>query len=100
MAKRAIAAAALLAGAAAAHPQAPATHRLKATPATVACGWYDAAAPPVLRIRSGDIIDVDTILTNTPAGLQRAGMPDHRIQASLVDGRVGVPVKMPKEIFQ
>src|SRR4029434_9366183 len=38
---------------------------------------------PVLRIASGDILDVDTLLTNTPAGLQRAGVPDDQIQASL-----------------
>jgi acetamidase/formamidase len=63
--------------------QAPATHRLEATPSTVAYGWYDAAGQPVLRIKSGDIIDVDTLLTNTPAGLQRAGVPDDQIQASL-----------------
>ena len=62
---------------------APATHRLEATPATIAYGWYDAAATPVLRIASGDIIDVDTLLTNTPAGLTRAGVPDDQIQASL-----------------
>ena len=43
------------------------THRLEATPTTVAYGYYDAAAKPVLRIASGDIIDVDTLLTNTPA---------------------------------
>jgi len=63
--------------------QTPTTHRLEATPATVAYGWYDAAAQPVLRIKSGDIIDVDTLLTNTPAGLQRAGVSDDRIQPSL-----------------
>ena len=62
---------------------APATHRLEATPSTIAYGWYDAAAAPVLRIASGDIIDVDTLLTNTPAGLARAGVPDDQIQASL-----------------
>ena len=36
-----------------------------------------------LRIASGDIVDVDTLLTNTPPGLQRAGVPPERIQASL-----------------
>jgi acetamidase/formamidase len=66
-----------------AQAQTPATHRLEATPTTVAYGWYDAAAPPVLTIKSGDILDVDTLLTNTPTGLQRAGVPDDRIQASL-----------------
>ncbi len=63
--------------------QAPRTHRLEATPATVAYGYYWADAKPVLRIASGDIIDVDTLLTNTPAGLERAGVPPDKIQASL-----------------
>jgi len=64
-----------------AHP--PKTHRLEATPATVAYGYYWADAPPVLRIDSGDIIDVDTLLTNTPTGLAKAGVADDKIQASL-----------------
>ena len=64
-----------------AHP--PKTHRLEATPATVAYGYYWADAAPVLRIDSGDIIDVDTLLTNTPAGLAKAGVPEDKIQASL-----------------
>src|ERR1700675_1426318 len=66
---------------AAAH--APKLHRLEATPATVAYGYYWSEAPPVLRIDSGDIIDVDTLLTNTPAGLAKAGVPDEKIQPSL-----------------
>ncbi|HWJ57402.1 MAG TPA: acetamidase/formamidase family protein, partial [Vicinamibacterales bacterium] len=69
-----------LAGGAAAAPK---THRLEATPATVAYGYYWAEAAPVLRIASGDIIDVDTLLTNSPTGLARAGVPDAKIQASL-----------------
>ena len=64
-----------------AHP--PKTHRLEATPATVAYGYYWSDAAPVLRIDSGDIIDVDTLLTNTPAGLAKSGVPDDKIQASL-----------------
>jgi acetamidase/formamidase len=64
-----------------AHP--PKTHRLEATPATVAYGYYWSDARPVLRIDSGDIIDVDTLLTNAPAGLAKAGVPDDKIQASL-----------------
>jgi acetamidase/formamidase len=59
------------------------THRLEATPETVVYGYYWAEAKPVLRIASGDIIDVDTLLTNTPTGLARAGVPDDKIQASL-----------------
>jgi acetamidase/formamidase len=67
----------------AAHAHPAKTHRLEATPATVAYGYYWADAPPVLHIESGDIIDVDTLLTNTPAGLAKAGVPDEKIQASL-----------------
>jgi len=68
---------------AAAATQGPKTHRLLATPETIAYGWYDAAVKPVLRIASGDIIDVDTLLTNTPSGLRRAGVPEDQIQDSL-----------------
>jgi len=36
-------------------------HRLEATPNTIAYGHYWSETPPVLRIASGDIIDVDTL---------------------------------------
>ena len=67
----------------AAQNRAPKTHRLEATPATVAYGYYWAEAKPVLRVASGDIIDVDTLLTNSPTGLERAGVAPARIQDSL-----------------
>jgi acetamidase/formamidase len=67
----------------AAHAQKSKTHRLEARPSTVAYGYYWSDAKPVLRIASGDVIDVDTLLTNTPSGLQKAGVPDDKIQASL-----------------
>ncbi len=63
--------------------QSPKVHRLEATPDTVAYGFYWADAKPVLRIASGDIIDVDTLLTNSPTGLSRAGVPADKIQESL-----------------
>ena len=59
------------------------THRLEATPATVAYGYYWSEARPVLRIASGDIIDVDTLLTSTPDRLEKAGVPAAEVQASL-----------------
>ena len=73
----------LLAAAAATVAQTPKTHRLEARPDTVAYGYYWSEAKPVLRIASGDIIDVDTLLTNTPQGLTRAGVAEDRVQASL-----------------
>src|SRR3954452_20789949 len=71
------------AGAGAQQSRSPATHRLEATPATVAYGYYWSEAKPALRIASGDIIDVDTLLTNSPTGLARAGVADGKIQSSL-----------------
>jgi acetamidase/formamidase len=59
------------------------THRLLATPATVAYGYYWSEAKPVLRIASGDVIDVDTLITSNPAALERAGVPPEKIQSSL-----------------
>ena len=64
-------------------PQAAKTHRLEATPETVAYGYYWSEAKPALRIASGDIIDVDTLLTNSPTGLERAGVAPAKIQDSL-----------------
>ena len=69
--------------AAAGQARKPTTHRLEATPSTVAYGYYWSETKPALRIASGDIIDVDTLLTNSPAGLQKAGVPDEKIQQSL-----------------
>jgi acetamidase/formamidase len=63
----------------------PHRHHLPATPQTVAWGYYSAAAKPVLRIASGDTVDVETLLTNTPTGLERAGLPPAQVQQSLRD---------------
>ena len=78
-----VAAIALLAVASLVDAQGQKTHRLEATPSTVAYGYYWSEAKPALRIASGDIIDVDTLLTNSPTGLQRAGVADDKIQRSL-----------------
>jgi len=69
--------------AAGAQPGTPVTHRLEATPETVAYGYYWSEAKPVLRIRSGDIVDVDTLLTSTPGALAQSGIPSDQIQSSL-----------------
>jgi acetamidase/formamidase len=62
---------------------APRTHVLRAGPHTVAFGRYDASTPPVLRVASGDIVDVTTMLTNSPAGLERMGLAPARVQKEL-----------------
>ena len=65
--------------------QAPQKYTLKATPKTVAWGYYDAAAPPVLRIHSGDIVEFETMITNSPTGLEKAGVPPDQVQQALRD---------------
>jgi len=79
-------AAALLAGSARA-----ATVDLPATPQTVAWGHYDATSKPVLTIKSGDTVVVHTLLTNSPTGLERAGVAPADIQQSLRAVYDGVP---------
>ena len=54
--------------------QKPIVHRLEAAPSTVAYGYYWADAKPAIRVRSGDYVDVETMLTNTPTGLERIGV--------------------------
>jgi len=60
-------------------------HRLPVTPQTVAYGYYSAAAKPVLRIASGDTIEVETLLTSRPDRLEAAGLPPGEVQQSLRD---------------
>ncbi len=54
-----------------AKPGAPQKFKLPASPKTVAWGYYDSAATPVLRIHSGDTVVFDTLITNSPTGLER-----------------------------
>ena len=63
----------------------PQKFKLPATPNTVAWGYYDATATPVLRIHSGDTVEFDTLITNSPTGLERAGVPADQVQQSLRD---------------
>jgi len=67
------------------------TYTLEVTPQTVAWGNYDAAAKPVLAIRSGDTVVVHTLLTNSPAGLERNGVPPDQVEASLREVYAKVP---------
>src|SRR3954463_15070153 len=61
------------------------SYTLKATPKTVAWGYYDAAAEPVLHIKSGDTVTFETLLTNSPTGLEKAGLPPEQVQQNLRD---------------
>ncbi len=50
-------------------------YSLKPTPKTVAWGYYDAKAAPVLRVKSGDTVEIQTLITSTPKRLEDAGVP-------------------------
>jgi acetamidase/formamidase len=59
------------------------THKLEASPTTVAYGFYSPTATPALRIASGDIVEVTTMLTNTPERLERAGLAPNDVEPEL-----------------
>ena len=78
--------AALLAAAGAQAQRLPkAQHELLITPATAAWGYYDAAAQPVLRIKSGETVQVHTLLTSSPTRLEGAGVAPAQVEQSLRD---------------
>ena len=58
---------------------------LKATPKTVAWGYYDAKAAPVLRVKSGDTVEIETLITSSPKRLEDAGVPAGQVEQSLRD---------------
>jgi acetamidase/formamidase len=76
---------ALLATTTALAAQKPTVHVLPATPATVAYGYYWSEAKPALRINSGDMVDIETMLTNSPRGLEAAGVKPEDIPQNLRD---------------
>ena len=58
---------------------------LKATPTTVAWGYYDAKTAPALHVKSGDTVEIETLVTNSPKRLEDAGVPAEQVQQSLRD---------------
>src|SRR6476620_5744641 len=59
------------------------THKLEASPTTVAYGYYSPTATPVLRIASGDVVEVTTMLTNVPDRLEKAGVAPNDVEPEL-----------------
>jgi acetamidase/formamidase len=71
------------------------THQLEATPKTIAWGHYHAKTPPVLRINSGDTVDVRTLITSSPTRLEGAGLPAVEVEQALRDIHTEVKDKGP-----
>ncbi|MGH9393747.1 MAG: acetamidase/formamidase family protein, partial [Terriglobales bacterium] len=58
---------------------------------TVAWGHYWAGDKPVLTVQPGATVVVDTLLTNSPAGLARNGVADNQIEPELKEVYANVP---------
>jgi acetamidase/formamidase len=71
------------------------THTLDPTPKTVAWGHYDASTPPVLRVKSGDVVEVRTLITSSPERLEGAGLPADQVEQALRDIHKEVTNKGP-----
>ena len=54
------------------------SYQLKPSPKTATWGYYDAKTPPALRIKSGDTVEMQTLITASRERFERAGLwPDH-----------------------
>jgi len=84
---------------AAAQQKDPATggtkYTLEPTPKTIEWGYYDATVPPVLRIRSGDTVEIHTLITSSPQRLEDAGIPPNQVEQPLRDIFQQVTIKGP-----
>jgi acetamidase/formamidase len=60
----------------------PKVHELKASPATVHRGFFDASLKPVLTIDSGDVVRLETT-TGNPRYFEKLGVPKEKIPAEL-----------------
>lgn len=81
----------MIAAVALATPALAETYELKPTPQTVVWGHYDASDKPVLTIKSGDTVIIHTLLTNSPSGLEKAGVAPADIEPALRAVFDGVP---------
>jgi acetamidase/formamidase len=70
-------------------------YTLEPTPKTIEWGYYDATVPPALRIRSGDTVEIHTLITSGPQRLEDAGIPPNQVEQSLREIFQQVTVKGP-----
>src|SRR5262249_13015458 len=60
-------------------------HVLMPTPQTVVWGYFDGASKPVLKVKSGETVEVRTLLAGTPEVLRRGLLPDEEVEQALRD---------------
>jgi acetamidase/formamidase len=54
--------------------------QLKPSPRTVTWGYYDAKTPPALRIKSGDTVEIQTLVTASRERFESAGLWPDRVE--------------------
>ena len=59
-----------------------AEYKIKASPDTVIWGYYWAGVKPVLTVKSGDVVEMQTV-SGIPQALERAGVPPDQVQPEL-----------------
>src|SRR5262249_40297902 len=64
-------------------PLEAAEYRLQASPETIVWGYYSATAKPALRIKSGDTVTIDTMITSSPERLAAAGVKPEDVEPEL-----------------
>ncbi len=63
--------------------QAPRVHELPVTPANIHWGYYDARVAPVLRVASGDRVNVQTMIAGGLGRLRMLGVADAEFPAGI-----------------
>jgi acetamidase/formamidase len=58
---------------------------IKASAKTVVVGAYDASLPPVLRVKSGDVVQIETLSVSSPDQWRRAGLPEKFMEPARVE---------------
>jgi acetamidase/formamidase len=61
-------------------PPAAGSFQLKPSPKTVTWGYYDAKTPPALRIKTGDTVEIQTLITASRERFESAGLWPDRVE--------------------
>jgi acetamidase/formamidase len=61
-------------------PTAGNSYQLKPSPKTATWGYYDAKTPPALRIKSGDMVEMQTLVTASRERYESAGLWPDRVE--------------------
>jgi acetamidase/formamidase len=68
-----------------------AQYRLAISPDAVAWGYYWVGAKPALTVKSGDVVEIPTLLDTDPARLEQLGVPQDQIQPEIRELYARVP---------